>query len=109
MEQNLLNLDGRIVVVSGAAGGGIGTTVAEMVARAGATVIAMSRSPANLERHIAPLAAQGLTVVPLAADAQTEAGVAAALERVRAARGVLFGLVNVAGGAAPSTWGRATR
>lgn len=32
----LLNLDGRIVVVSGAGGGGIGTTVTRMAAEAGA-------------------------------------------------------------------------
>ena len=35
MEQNLLKLDGRIVVVTGAAGGGIGTTVTRMVAAPG--------------------------------------------------------------------------
>ena len=109
MEHNLLKLDGRIIVVSGAAGGGIGTTVTRLVARAGATVIAMSRSQANLDRHIAPLVSQGLAITPVAADAQTEEGVAAVMERVRDARGDLYGLVNVAGGAAPSTWGRSTR
>ena len=45
--ENLLRLDGRIVVVSGAGGGGIGTTVASMVARAGATMLAVSRSKAR--------------------------------------------------------------
>jgi NAD(P)-dependent dehydrogenase (short-subunit alcohol dehydrogenase family) len=109
MEHDLLNLQGRIVVVSGAAGGGIGTTVTGMVARAGATVIAVSRSQANLDRHIAPMVSQGLSITPVAADAQTEAGVAAVMEHACAARGDLYGLVNVAGGAAPSTWGRFTR
>ena len=51
---NLLGLDGRVVVVSGAGGGGIGTTVTTMTARAGATVIAVSRSKENLDEHIAP-------------------------------------------------------
>ena len=109
MEQDLLSLDGRVVVVSGAAGGGIGTTVTCLVARAGATVIAVSRSEENLQRHIAPLAAAGLSVVPVQADASTEAGVATALEAARRAGGALYGLVNVAGGAAPSTWMPATR
>ena len=68
---NLLGLDGRVVVVSGAGGGGIGTTVTTMTARAGATVIAVSRSKENLDEHIAPLAQQGLAVVPVAADAST--------------------------------------
>ena len=35
MKPNLLNLDGRIIVVSGAAGGGIGTAVTRLLARAG--------------------------------------------------------------------------
>jgi len=109
MEQDLLKLDGRIVVVSGAAGGGIGTTVTSLVARAGATVIAVSRSEANLDRHVAPLASQGLLVTPVAADAQTEEGVAAVMKSVRGAKGELYGLVNVAGGAAPSTWCPTTR
>jgi len=104
MEQNLLKLDGRIVVVSGAGGGGIGTTLTSMVARAGATVIAVSRSRENLDRHIAPLVAEGLSIVPVAADASTDEGVAATMEQVRRANGNLYGLVNVAGGAPPSTW-----
>ena len=109
MAHNPVNFDGRIIVVSGAAGGGIGTTVTRMVAEARATVVAVSRSQANLDRHIAPMVSHGLSVIPVAADAETEAGVAFVMERVRGARGDLYGLVNVAGGAAPSTWGRSTR
>jgi NAD(P)-dependent dehydrogenase (short-subunit alcohol dehydrogenase family) len=109
MEMNLLKLDGRIVVVAGAAGGGIGTTVTRMVADAGATVIAVSRSQANLDRHISPLVKQGLSIVPVAADVSTDEGVAATIEQVRRTKGELYGLVNVAGGAAPSTWMRSTR
>jgi NAD(P)-dependent dehydrogenase (short-subunit alcohol dehydrogenase family) len=106
---DLMRLDGRIVVVSGAAGGGIGTAVTCMAARAGATVIAVSRSQDNLDRHIAPLVEQGLSIVPVAADASTDDGVAATLARVRRTEGDLHGLVNVAGGAAPSTWMPSTR
>jgi NAD(P)-dependent dehydrogenase (short-subunit alcohol dehydrogenase family) len=109
MEKNPLNFDGRLVVVAGAAGGGIGTTVTKTVARAGATVIAVSRSQANLDRHLAPLVAQGLPIVPLAADISTDEGVAATMETVRRTKGDLYGLVNVAGGMATSSWMRATR
>jgi NAD(P)-dependent dehydrogenase (short-subunit alcohol dehydrogenase family) len=109
MDQNLLKLDGRVVIVAGAAGGGIGTTVTSMVARAGATVIAVSRSQANLDKYIAPLASEGLSVVPVAADVSTDVGVAVAMERAKRAKGDLYGLVNVAGGAAASTWMRSTR
>ncbi len=56
----LLNLAGRIVVVSGAGGGGIGTTVTRLTAEAGATVIAVSRSQDNLDTHVTPPGRQGL-------------------------------------------------
>jgi NAD(P)-dependent dehydrogenase (short-subunit alcohol dehydrogenase family) len=105
----LLRLDDRIVVVSGAGGGGIGTTVTAMAAEAGATVIAVSRSKENLDEHVVPLARRGLSVVPVAADASTDEGIATVMERVRRTDGDLYGLVNVAGGAAPSTWMPSTR
>ncbi|MCP2621948.1 SDR family oxidoreductase [Mycolicibacterium smegmatis] len=106
---SLLNLDGRIVVVSGAGGGGIGTTVTRMAAEAGATVVAVSRSQGNLDTHVGPLADKGLAVVTVAADASTDDGIATVLDAVRRTEGRLYGLVNVAGGAAPSTWMPATR
>ncbi len=106
---SLLRLDGRVVIVAGAAGGGIGTTVARMVAEAGATVIAVSRGRDNLDQHISPLADRGLPIIPVAADVATEDGVAAALGQARRADGELHGLVNVAGGAGPQTWMPSTR
>lgn len=104
-----LSLDGRIVVVSGAGGGGIGTTVTQLAATAGATVVAVSRGQDNLDQHIGPLIDKGLSVVPVAADASTDDGVAAVLDTVRRTDGDLYGLVNIAGGAAPATWMPATR
>ncbi|MCK8670532.1 SDR family oxidoreductase [Rhodococcus sp. HM1] len=109
MSNEFVGLEGRIVVVSGAAGGGIGTSVTRMVAQAGATVIAVSRSEDNLNKHIEPLVAEGLQVVPLAADASTDEGVASVIETAHSTEGDLYGLVNVAGGAAPATWMPATR
>ena len=67
MGEGLLDLTGRIVVVSGAGGGGIGTTVTELAARCGATVLAVSRSRDNLDQHVAPLADQGLALLDGAA------------------------------------------
>jgi NAD(P)-dependent dehydrogenase (short-subunit alcohol dehydrogenase family) len=106
---DLLRLDGRIVVVSGAGGGGIGTTITRMAAEAGATVVAVSRSKENLDEHIAPMAQSGLSVVPFSADASTDDGIAAVLDQVRRTEGILYGLVNIAGGAAPATWMPSTR
>jgi 3-oxoacyl-[acyl-carrier protein] reductase len=109
MERDLLSLAGRIVVVAGAAGGGIGTTVTRAVAQAGATVVAVSRGQDNLDRHLGPLMADGLSIVPVAADVSTDNGVNATLEAARRTDGELHGLVNVAGGADPSTWMPSTR
>ncbi|WP_396917462.1 SDR family NAD(P)-dependent oxidoreductase [Mycolicibacterium sp.] len=106
---NPLSLERRVVVVSGAGGGGIGTAVTRQVAEAGATVIAVSRSQDNLDAHVAPLARRGLPVTPVAADAATDDGIATVLDAARRADGFLYGLVNVAGGVAPSTWMPATR
>ncbi|MFE6921970.1 SDR family NAD(P)-dependent oxidoreductase [Nocardia sp. NPDC057663] len=104
-----LGLRDRIVIVSGAGGGGIGTAVTRLVATAGATVVAVSRSKDNLDTHINPLAAEGLSVIPVAADAGTDEGITKVLERVADLPGSLHGLVNVAGGADPATWMPATR
>jgi NAD(P)-dependent dehydrogenase (short-subunit alcohol dehydrogenase family) len=109
MEQNLLKLDGRVVVVTGAAGGGIGTSVTRRLAEVGATVVAVSRAQEKIDKNIAPLVARGLSIVPVVADVSTDAGVAATMEQVQRTKGTLYGLVNVAGGAAATTWMRATR
>ena len=106
---DLIDLTGRIVVVSGAGGGGIGTAVTALAARAGATVVAVSRRQDNLDEHVGPLAAQGLPVITVAADASTDDGIATVMNRVRETDGRLYGLVNVAGGAAPGTWMPSTR
>ena len=104
-----LGLGGRVVIVAGAGGGGIGTSVVSMVARAGATVIAVSRSAENLDKHVGPLVAEGLPVVPVAADVSADDGIAAVMEQAGQVDGELYGLVNVAGGAAPATWMPSTR
>jgi NAD(P)-dependent dehydrogenase (short-subunit alcohol dehydrogenase family) len=109
MDQSLLKFDGRIVVVTGAAGGGIGTSLTRLLGEAGATVIAVSRSQEKIDKNIAPLVARGLAVVPVVADVSTDEGVAATMQQVRRAKGTLYGLANVAGGAAGTTWMRATR
>lgn len=109
MALEYLNFDGRIIIVSGAGGGGIGTTTARMIAQTGATVIAVSRGQENLDQHLGASIAEGLKIVTVAADVQTDEGVATVMDAARKAEGTLYGLVNIVGGAAPSSWMRFTR
>jgi NAD(P)-dependent dehydrogenase (short-subunit alcohol dehydrogenase family) len=109
MDENLISLKGRIVVVAGAGGGGIGTSSTRLAARAGATVIAVDRSAETLAQHIAPLAAQGFPITQVVADVTTAEGIDAVMKSARGANGDLYGLVSVAGGVPPSTWALATK
>lgn len=109
MEFNPMRLDGKIVVVSGAGGGGIGTEVVRMCGLAGATVIAADVSEERITRDVAPLIAQGLSIVPVVADALSEEGVRAVMRTACEAPGELYGLVTVVGGGPAATWGSTTR
>lgn len=105
MGQDLWRLDGKVVVVSGAAGGGIGTAITQLCASVGATVVAADLDQGKLDRDIAPLIDKGLAIVPVVADVLTEEGVTTIMDSARAAQGKLHGLVTVVGGGPPPTWG----
>src|SRR5690625_2321084 len=109
MNHNLLDLSGRIIVVAGAGGGGLGTAVTRLAAQSGATVVGVSRRQENLDEYLAPMIEEGLSVVPVAADLETDEGVATVMDVVRKTEGDLHGLVAVIGGGPPPTWGPATR
>jgi NAD(P)-dependent dehydrogenase (short-subunit alcohol dehydrogenase family) len=104
----LLDLGGRIVIVAGAGGGGMGTVISRLVAQAGATVIAADRSRDSLEQHVTPMISQGLPIVPLVADIGNDEGIASIMDHAGEATGDLYGLVTVVGGAPDPTWGPAT-
>lgn len=104
----LLDLEGRIVIVAGAGGGGMGTVISRLVAEAGATVIALDRSPESLEQHIEPMIAQGMPIVPHVADIGSEDGISSVMDCSRKVSGELYGLVTVVGGVPDPFWGPAT-
>ncbi|GAA4953352.1 SDR family oxidoreductase [Yinghuangia aomiensis] len=89
-----LRLDGRTVIVSGAGGGGIGTSCAAALAEAGATIVAVDRDAQRL-------ADLPDTYVKVEADIFTAEGVQSVVD---AAPAPLHGLVNVVGGSLPPHW-----
>jgi len=98
-----LALHGKVVVVAGAGGGGIGTSVCAMVARAGGSVLALDNRPEALDAVdivVRSVAGQHRSVVTDVCD------LSAVEEAVDGAAdlGPLFGLVHVAGGTRPQDW-----
>jgi NAD(P)-dependent dehydrogenase (short-subunit alcohol dehydrogenase family) len=89
-------LTDKIAIVTGA-GRGIGRSVAEHFARDGATVVAVSRTAAELEMLAAEMADEAGQVVPLAGDITDEAFVESMFAMARERFGRVDILVNNAG------------
>jgi NAD(P)-dependent dehydrogenase (short-subunit alcohol dehydrogenase family) len=89
------SLDGRVALVSGASSG-IGRGCAVELARAGATVLCVSRSASRLEELVAELVAEGGRAEAFPADLGDDAQAEAAVARA-AALGDLRVAVNAAG------------
>src|SRR5438105_3028065 len=106
--KGLVGLDGRVVVIAGAGGGGMGTQITRVAASAGAAVLAVDLSQESLDKHIAPLVADGLPITSMTADVLKDDGIAAIIERTRKMPGELYGLVTVVGGTDPH-WAAATK
>jgi 3-oxoacyl-[acyl-carrier protein] reductase len=99
-----LSLRGKIVVVAGAGGGGIGTAVCRTVAAAGGSVVALELRPeamGSVEEAVTGTPGPHRLVV---ADVREPAQVADALDD-SVGTGVLHGLVHVAGGIWADQWG----
>jgi NAD(P)-dependent dehydrogenase (short-subunit alcohol dehydrogenase family) len=98
-----LALDGKVVVVAGAGGGGIGTSVCAMVAEAGASVLALDNRPDALAAVDRAVRGVGGTHRSVVADVRDLSAVEKAVDDATDL-GQLFGLVHVAGGTRPQDW-----
>jgi citronellol/citronellal dehydrogenase len=95
---SLLDLSGRVAIVTGG-GTGIGAATARVLAAHGADVVIASRTAAELERTAAAVAeATGRRCLAVPTDVKDEAQVARMVDRTVEAFGRLDILVNNAGG-----------
>ncbi len=93
-----LSLDGKNIIVTGAAGG-LGRAMTEALAGAGAHIVAVDLSEEVLRAMADEIAADGATgrVLPMAANLQDIVQCAKVVTRAHLAFGALHGLVNNAG------------
>ena len=96
-------LDDTAIVVMGAGGGGIGTSIARRLGRAGATIVAVDIDADKLAVCTDALAADGSTHLGLLADGRDRDRVAEVVTRA-AELAPLRGSVQVAGGMWPPQW-----
>lgn len=87
------DLSGRVVVVTGGAGG-IGSGLSNVIAAAGAHVIIADRDEAAAARHAAKLNEAGAKASAIAMDQGEEASIVQACGAIVAEHGAPWGLVN---------------
>ncbi|MER6124602.1 SDR family oxidoreductase [Streptomyces sp. NPDC001795] len=92
----LFSLDGLVAVVTGGSSG-IGRAITEALARAGASVVVVARTEAELAATVEGLAADGCRADWVSADLSTRDGVRAAAEAAAKVYGEPDILVNSAG------------
>jgi NAD(P)-dependent dehydrogenase (short-subunit alcohol dehydrogenase family) len=93
-----LGLDGRVIVVAGAGGGGIGSATTLMLARAGARVAAIDRSEEALEAVRDELGAIAHPHSIEHCDLSVQGAASEVIERIERDLGPVAGVVNVIGG-----------
>lgn len=93
-------LDGRVVIVTGG-GSGIGAKTCEVLASAGATVVAADLNLEGAQKTIDTVVAEGGTGVAMAADVTTRASVEHLVAKTVADHGRLDGMCNIAGAMFP--------
>ncbi|OCC23334.1 short-chain dehydrogenase [Croceicoccus estronivorus] len=94
----MLDLAGKLYVVAGAGGGGIGTETCAMLASAGAHVLALDKTTTGCTSALAALGGDTERHGVIQADLEHEAELAGILAREQQRFGPVRGLVNIVGG-----------
>lgn len=93
-----LDLSGRVVVVAGAGGGGIGSAIARMLSQAGAHVAGVDKSEDAFDGIAEELRQSGAQHLLIVEDLLSPGAADKVLQRVESELGPVDGLVNVVGG-----------
>lgn len=101
-----ISLAGRTAVVVGGGGGGIGTSVCERVAAAGAGIIAISAEREHVDDTVARVSPLGVEASAQVADVSDFDALTTAIDQGAEALGTPDLLVNVVGGVTPQYWHR---
>ncbi|MEZ5164970.1 MAG: SDR family NAD(P)-dependent oxidoreductase [Acidimicrobiales bacterium] len=103
-----IELAGRVALVVGGGGGGIGSAVCRRVAEAGADVIAISAAGEHVDATAREVRAHGRQASAQTADVGDFDALRAAIDRGAGDVGSPDLVVNVVGGATPEHWHRLT-
>ncbi|NNE75330.1 MAG: SDR family oxidoreductase [Acidimicrobiales bacterium] len=101
-----IDLTGRTIAVVGGGGGGIGTSICERLAIAGADIAALSAEAAHVDDTVERVEALGRAATGQVVDVRDADGLTAALDAAAADAGRFDGLVNVVGGVQVPYWDR---
>ena len=100
-----IDLNGKVALICGGGGGGIGTAVTRCLAAAGATVAVVDLNEELNEATRQDLADSGYSCETFAADLMNQNAAAGVVDSVLGRMGHIEVLVNVAGGTRHHQWG----
>lgn len=99
-----IDLTGKVILICGAARGGIGGATARAASAAGASVIVLDYDQALVDETAAEIRASGGDAQALVCDLTDPAATDGLIERIFERHGRLDGVVNVAGGTREDEW-----
>jgi NAD(P)-dependent dehydrogenase (short-subunit alcohol dehydrogenase family) len=103
------DLSGKVILICGASGGGIGSAVTNLVAEAGGTVVAVDWEQSRVDSALADCEAKGVKAYGFVANLIDRAQASGVVEKAHKAFGRLDGVVNVAGGTKDDEWRQSER
>jgi len=103
--KSLFDFTGKVALVCGAGGGGVGTAISQMLATSGATVVAVDRTGELVAETVAQVTQIGARCLGITADLRDRKQVDAIVPRIQSELGRVDFVVNIAGGTQKGQFG----